>query len=210
MPTDAELRASIQRLPNFSGLDTIQFPGNPQATRAIQQLAGVVATRLGTRAPFLERVPTWGELGRFGFARFRAPSGDVLSLTVPPTAGSDPVPFGTFAQTEGDWTPLDASGAGLSLTVSYARWIRMNRMVTAWFDLAYPTTANGSNALLGGLPFPAQDAHPLLISYTNASTLARGATFGDEVALYQSSGAAVANSALSGLIIRGQVSYVAV
>lgn len=208
MASDAELRASIARAQPLSGLDRIQFPGNPQATRAIEQIVALLTARFGSRSPFMDRVPTWGELGRFGFAGFRTPSGTILPPPVPPTAGADPVPFNVFSQSEGLWEPVDASGAGLSFTVGDARWLRVGRMVMAWFDLAYPSTANGSNALIGGLPFPASGQHPVSIAYTNASTLVRGATFGDEMALYQASGAAVTNATLSGLIVRAQVIYV--
>jgi len=53
----------------------------------------------------------------------------------------------------GTWTPVDASGAGLSLTVSNATFTKIGRLCTVMAYLQYPTTADGSNAFIGGLPF---------------------------------------------------------
>jgi hypothetical protein len=56
---------------------------------------------------------------------------------------------------EGTWTPSDQSGAGLTLTFSgTARYTKVGRLVHVQAQITYPSTANGSNALLGGLPFP--------------------------------------------------------
>jgi hypothetical protein len=56
---------------------------------------------------------------------------------------------------EGTWTPTDQSGAGLTLTSSgTARYTKIGRLVQVQAQLAYPTTANGSVAKVGGLPFP--------------------------------------------------------
>jgi hypothetical protein len=55
---------------------------------------------------------------------------------------------------EGTWTPTDQSGAGLSLTVaSSPSYTKIGRMVTVMARITYPSTANTSNQLLGGLPF---------------------------------------------------------
>ena len=55
---------------------------------------------------------------------------------------------------EGTWTPTDASGAGLSLTVSgTSTYTKIGRVVNATCHVAYPSTANSSNASIGGLPF---------------------------------------------------------
>jgi len=54
---------------------------------------------------------------------------------------------------EGDWTPTDASGAGLTLTVNGAQYVKIGRMVYGWLWITYPSTANGNYAEVGGLPF---------------------------------------------------------
>jgi hypothetical protein len=57
---------------------------------------------------------------------------------------------------EGTWTPTDASGASLSLTVaSSPSYTKIGRMVTVMARITYPSTANGNNILIGGLPFTA-------------------------------------------------------
>lgn len=50
------------------------------------------------------------------------------------------------------WTPTDASGAGLTFTAVDAAYSQIGNMVFAYATLTYPSTANGSNALIGGLP----------------------------------------------------------
>jgi hypothetical protein len=56
---------------------------------------------------------------------------------------------------EGTWTPTDASGAGLSLsnTSGNCFYTKVGRTVTVSFRLTYPSTASGSVAVIGGLPF---------------------------------------------------------
>jgi hypothetical protein len=54
---------------------------------------------------------------------------------------------------EGTWTPTDASGASLSLTVTAARYIKIGSSVTVIAIFSYPVTASASGGNVGGLPF---------------------------------------------------------
>jgi hypothetical protein len=56
---------------------------------------------------------------------------------------------------EGTWTPVDGSGAGLSFTNTAGNcfYTKVGRTVTLCFRLTYPSTANGTTAAIGGLPF---------------------------------------------------------
>lgn len=56
---------------------------------------------------------------------------------------------------EGQWTPTDQSGAGLSLTITASNCVytKIGRLVIVSYMITYPSTANGSNAVIGGLPF---------------------------------------------------------
>lgn len=54
---------------------------------------------------------------------------------------------------EGTWTPADASGAGLSFTVTTAKYVRTGKSVFVVMDIKYPATASGSAAAISGLPF---------------------------------------------------------
>jgi hypothetical protein len=53
---------------------------------------------------------------------------------------------------EGTWNPIDASGAGLTL-VSAGVYTKIGRQVFYSAQITYPSTASGSNAIIGGLPF---------------------------------------------------------
>lgn len=52
----------------------------------------------------------------------------------------------------GSWTPIDASGASLTFTGVSANYTQIGNMVFAYAELVYPSTANASTALIGGLP----------------------------------------------------------
>jgi hypothetical protein len=54
---------------------------------------------------------------------------------------------------EGTWTPTDASGAGLSFPTANGTYTKIGRVVTIRAKILYPSTANGSSAQIGGLPF---------------------------------------------------------
>lgn len=58
-----------------------------------------------------------------------------------------------ISQMQGSWTPIDASGAGLTFAASTGWWFRQGDMVTAMGQVTYPVTADGLNAVIGGLPF---------------------------------------------------------
>jgi hypothetical protein len=53
----------------------------------------------------------------------------------------------------GTWTPNDASGAGLSFTITGAFYTKIGNMVYAQFEISYPATSSTANAVIGGLPF---------------------------------------------------------
>lgn len=59
---------------------------------------------------------------------------------------------------EGDFTLTDASGAGLAITTSYAKYTKIGRSVAIQARFAYPATASGLGALTGGLPFTSNAA----------------------------------------------------
>ena len=54
---------------------------------------------------------------------------------------------------EGTWTPIDASGANLSFTDNTGTYRKIGNLVIAGYRIVYPSTANGSDAFVGGLPF---------------------------------------------------------
>jgi hypothetical protein len=64
------------------------------------------------------------------------------------------VPTTEFTFTEGLWTPDDASGASLTLSITGTpRYVKWGNLVWASAMVTYPTTADASANKIGGLPF---------------------------------------------------------
>jgi hypothetical protein len=53
----------------------------------------------------------------------------------------------------GTWTPTDASGAGLTLSITAASYTKIGRLVYVFAYVNYPSTSNSASAVIGGLPF---------------------------------------------------------
>ena len=70
---------------------------------------------------------------------------------------------------EGTWTPVDSSGAGLTLTISAARYTKIGRTVFVQARITYPSTASTATVLIGGLPFTssADSRTGLSLGYNN-------------------------------------------
>ena len=63
---------------------------------------------------------------------------------------------------EGTWTPIDSSGASLSFSVTQASYCKIGSLVYIQFYLTYPSTSNGTNNQIGGLPFTAGTGYAFL------------------------------------------------
>jgi len=112
------------------------------------------------------------------------------------------------------WTPTDNSGAALSFSGVSASYSRLANMVFAGFSVTYPATADGSNASFAGLPIAVPNQTyaqgpcsvwcsggtlPIILHPTaNTSTAAF---------LRHDTGAAIINSDLTGLTVRGMLVY---
>jgi len=59
---------------------------------------------------------------------------------------------------EGTWTPTDGSGAGLTFSQNRGSYTKIGREVICYMAVQYPSTANGNNAQINGLPFSAVTA----------------------------------------------------
>ncbi len=68
---------------------------------------------------------------------------------------------------EGTWTPSDQSGAALTFTTTSSKYTRIGNVVFVEVFLAYPVTADTSNAKIGGLPYTINTYGTAKI-YTNA------------------------------------------
>lgn len=113
---------------------------------------------------------------------------------------------------EGTWTPTDASGAGLSLTVTNATFTRVGKMVFANFNITYPATANASTARLGGLPYASSSAgfsHPMAVSTCQTGICKSGLvdSGAPTFLLIDTTGNVLTVAQMSGLNLRGTVIY---
>lgn len=106
----------------------------------------------------------------------------------------------------GTWTPADNSGAGLSISVADARYVKHESLVIARARILYPTTADVSSAKLSGLPF-AVDANESsrqgFVSYSDAALvlniLPAGST--STAQFFTTGGGGVTNAQLSDKLI---------
>jgi len=111
---------------------------------------------------------------------------------------------------EGTWTPADNSGAGLSLTITYATYTRVGRQVTINAYLIYPSTSSAANAALTGLPFncAANNYPPLTIDSNSGvalSSFVNAVSKNISIGIASNYATTVTNSSLSskGIIISG-------
>lgn len=113
---------------------------------------------------------------------------------------------------EGTWTPIDSSGAGLSLTVANATYVKVGRLVTANFAIVYPATANPATARVGGLPFTSSSvgfSHPMAVSTCQTGICKTGLvdTSATTFLLFDTTANALTVAQMSGLFLRGTVIY---
>ncbi len=109
------------------------------------------------------------------------------------------------------WTPTDGSGAALSLTIVNATYSSMSNQVTFTSTITYPTTANGSNAIISSAARAANQqtlvqAFSIGLGIALVGVISAGGT---SIALYNATtGVAVTNTTLSGatVIISGTYS----
>ena len=131
------------------------------------------------------------------------PSGSGSGITFPATQSASTDANTLDDYEEGTWTPVDASGASLSLTITDARYTKIGRVVECYAQIIYPATASGSNATVGGLPFASANtvgsSYGAITCYTNYSqaTWLNNATTVTSGA-YSLAGAAITNATISG------------
>jgi hypothetical protein len=134
-----------------------------------------------------------------------------IGITFPATqsASSDANTLDDYE--EGTWTPVDGSGASLSFTSVSGTYIKIGRTVTCLFDLTYPSTANSSQAVIGGLPFSGTRGS-MITSYSFTLTFVPLGDIGGTLCnLYgkgSNPGSAVLNSDMSTKRILGTMIYI--
>jgi len=100
------------------------------------------------------------------------------------------------------WTPTDASGAGLTFTVTQAKYTRINaRMYVVTGDITWPVTADGSVARVGGMPATPNATYTGAVSSLTSSSGAVAAVTSSATAtfsLFDTAGANRTNANMSG------------
>jgi len=113
---------------------------------------------------------------------------------------------------EGTWTPVDSSGASLSLTITgTSTYTKIGRQVIATADITYPVTVSASLTLIGGLPFTtaAAPSGAGSIGYTDYGTWIT-ASPGAAVSSFRFIGAGgfLTNAQLSGKRVQVTIIYI--
>lgn len=113
----------------------------------------------------------------------------------------------------GTWTPIDLSGAGLVLTTE-ASHVKIGQMVYAAFQIKFPSTADGSFNLIGGLPFASEASVEQIwtsaLGVTSDATNAYAFTVltnGKRGRFISSGGTAATNAQLSTDVMQGAFLY---
>jgi hypothetical protein len=136
-----------------------------------------------------------------------------ITFTAAQTASADVNTLDDYE--EGTWTPIDSSGAGLSFTIiGTSTYTKIGRQVICRAGLTYPTTASGSNAVIGGLPFGTGSNGPasgqMFVSATNAAVTIQGGyvpSASTLVTLAGPTGGLVSNASMSAAIVYFTVIY---
>jgi hypothetical protein len=150
-------------------------------------------------------------INSFGIGLGSAVPSSGIGITFPATqsASSDANTLDDYE--EGTWTPVDGSGASLSFTSVSGTYIKIGRTVTCLFDLTYPSTANSSQAVIGGLPFSGTRGS-MITSYSFTLTFVPLGDIGGTLCnLYgkgSNPGSAVLNSDMSTKRILGTMIYI--
>lgn len=104
---------------------------------------------------------------------------------------------------EGTFTPTDASGASLTFTNPVGQYVKVGKRVDVWVAVTYPATANGSNAVIGSLPFTSDTftsgVYSLSITPNNsADTYCYVGSAATTISLLNNAGAAYTNANMTG------------
>lgn len=116
---------------------------------------------------------------------------------------------GTAGVGTGQWTPTDASGAGLTLTKLRATYTKISSLYLCDLTVSFPATADATAAKIGGLPGSFANVSGVggsfMLYYGGAalavaSPVANSATF----AIFSAAGVALTNANLSTATLRCQ------
>jgi hypothetical protein len=152
--------------------------------------------------------------GASGTERMRITSAGVLELTqgqikfpATQTASADANTLDDYE--EGTWTPVDNSGAGLSLSLNGRQYTKIGRAVTINLEITWPSTANTNNVQIS-LPFtPDTNNRAGIACFSN---VAGGVNFysagsGINFNLYNDTGSLITNATMSTKYLIVSITY---
>lgn len=111
---------------------------------------------------------------------------------------------------EGTWTPSDLSGAGLVFTVSGAKYTKIGNLITLAASVTWPVTANGSAAVIGGIPYAGASGvfGGMAVGYTTLGSDPLMMVGGGGIAIYKlATGTPMTNAEMSGKAVIFSGSY---
>jgi len=117
---------------------------------------------------------------------------------------------------EGTFTPIDSSGAGLTLTEARGHYVKVGNVVHCQVRVVWPSQANSNNAVIGGFPFNANNpsdvsngAVPSGFGYISSGSVIPQIhkTGGDDTTYFYNFSAAMTNANFSGIQVRFGVTY---
>lgn len=114
---------------------------------------------------------------------------------------------------EGTWTPVDTSSAGLIFASALGIYKKVGRIIYVSCAIVFPTTANGSNVSIGGLPFASQSTGSLqhvgaILKASGAEACTYLSNNSTDIKLYpQNSFSALTNANMSGVSFIASMTY---
>jgi hypothetical protein len=115
---------------------------------------------------------------------------------------------------EGAWTPVDASGAGLTFVSASGLYYRLNKLCVVSFMVGLPVTANTNPIQIGGIPAACkghstlwQGASPGFGSANKTFTILMPPST-QAVKLYDLNGSAYTNANFSNTSVWGTLTYI--
>jgi hypothetical protein len=121
---------------------------------------------------------------------------------------------------EGTWTPIDDSGAGLTLAsdttaTALGSYVKIGQMVFQAHNVKYPSTADTRDARIGGFPFTTENPTNAIywggyMTYTNSNGVTMNCFANDtrsKLYNYAPTLGARTNAQMSGLQVDGNIQY---
>ena len=117
---------------------------------------------------------------------------------------------------EGTFTPIDSSGAGLTLTEARGHYVKVGNVVHCQVRIVWPSQSNANNARIGGFPFNANNptdvsngAVPSGFGYISSGSVIPQIhkSGGDDTTNFYNFSAAMTNANFSGIQVRFGVTY---